>query len=388
MTGAGDGVLQGVGISGVCTVLPAGGIDFVQEMTSLGVPLPEVEKAARLSGLSRRRIAPPDVTAVDLCTRAAQELLVALGEGRPDPDVVLFVSQSPDYPLPASACIVQGRLGLRRSCMCLDMNGGCAGYVNGLLTGMSLLAGGGARSVLLLVGDTQGRFLDPENRVTAPLFGDAGTATLLERREADVAASFAWGTDGSGSEALTIPGGGSRIPVVQGEAGDAPFNAVVRDAKGNPWTLGDYGQLWMDGVAVFGFGVTTVPRHVKAHCAKAGIEPGSLEMLVLHQANRMMMETIANKAGVPLGRVPMETLSRYGNLGAASIPAVLCDEFGGRRTPQGDVMLCGFGAGLAWASCILSLKGTLCLPPVTWDGQGLSREEAMARWHERFREAR
>jgi 3-oxoacyl-[acyl-carrier-protein] synthase-3 len=244
---------------------------------------------------------------------------------------------------------------------------------------------------MLLVGDTQGRFLNPDNRVTAPLFGDAGTATLLEKSPGAVM-SFHWGSDGAKYESLIIPGGGAKLPPRREEGPDASFNAVIADARGNPWTLGDYGCLWMDGVGVFGFGVNVVPAHIKEHLTLVGLNPEDLDCLALHQANRLMLKTIAQKCRVPLEKTPIKTLSRYGNLGAASIPALLCDEFAGSDTPPAKIMLCGFGAGLSWASCLLSLEETLFAAPVTLEEAEFNRPyedkaTSVENWHKHFAEA-
>ena len=153
----------------------------------------------------------------------------------------------------------------------------------------------------------------------------------------------------------------------------------------------------MDGVGVFSFGVSVVPAHIKEHLALAGLAPQDLDSLILHQANRLMLETIAKKCRVPLSRTPMKTLARYGNLGAASIPALLCDEFGryggaslpADKAPPTKAMLCGFGAGLSWASCLLSLEKTLFMPPSTLKktDYGNDRGTSIQNWHKRFADA-
>ncbi|MDR1776450.1 MAG: ketoacyl-ACP synthase III [Desulfovibrio sp.] len=388
---------EGVRVAAVIAVLPADEIVFEREMLARGFSAGEARKAARLSGLERRRVAPTGVTAADICAVAAKTLLDDPREngnaGSENPedavDALFFVSQSPDCLLPATSSILHGRLGLPAACACMDLNSGCAGYVMGLLACASLVACGAARRALLLTGDTQARFLNPDNRVTAPLFGDAGTATLLEKGGKDETMSFLWGGDGARYESLIIPGGGARIPPQAGEGPDAPFNAVITDGLGNPWTLGEYGQLWMDGLAVFSFGVSTVPAHIRRHLDLLGIGPQELDRLALHQANRLMLETIAQKCGLPLDKVPMNTLSRYGNLGAASIPVLLCDEFAAANIPLRKVMLCGFGAGLSWASCVLGLEKTRFSPPLTLTEAdfGEDRQTAIRRWHERFASA-
>ena len=385
-------------LAAVSAVVPEQTVNLEDELSYYGGSLDKARRLSDVSGLATRRIAPEGVTASDMCVQAARNLFAAREVHKGEIGALLFVSHSPDYLLPASAAIQQNVLELPSSCAAMDMNVGCAGFVKGLWTASGLVESGACSKVLLLVGDTPNRFLDPANRVTSPVFGDAGTAALIERRPDNsvgspgkgTVMSFLLGSDGGKHEALVIPGGGSRIPQKADEGPDAPFNRKVTDSRGNPWTLGDYCQIWMDGMAIYAFGVSVVPPHIRKHLELAGTDTAHLDALLLHQANKVIIEGIAKKTGMPLSRVPYETLPKYGNLGSSSIPALICEHYGpggaGEHEARGKVMLCGFGAGLAWGSCLLSLEDTAITPvrEYAMPDRVSSRDERIAYWHDKF----
>lgn len=376
-----------VRLAALSAVIPTREVVLEDEAGYYGANLEKLRLTSRVSGLEKRRVAPDGMTASDLCAAAATRLFAALDIDPASVDALFFVSQTPDYQLPATAAILHSRLGLAPGGTVMDMNVGCAGFPQGLLLAAGLVEAGACRRALVLVGDTIARFLDPANRVTAPVFGDAGTAALLEHEPGSPGMSFLPGADGSGFESLIIPGGGSRIPNRADEGPDSPFNRTVQDAEGNPWTLGGYGRMRMNGMAVFTFGVTRIPQHIKRHLGLAGLAAGDLDRLFLNQTNRLMLETIARKSGVAEEKTPWSTLPRYGNQGAASLPVVICDQLGQGSGPRNRVLICGFGAGLAWTSCLLSLEHTRILPVAELpdDGTRPTRDEQIASWHARFK---
>lgn len=395
-----------VRLAALSAVVPRDAVRIEDELRYFGGDLEQAKRLTRVSGLDIRRKAPEGVTASDLCASAAERLFRETGVDRSSIGAVLFVSHSPDYPLPASASILQHRLGLSTECAALDMNVGCAGFVHGFWMASGLVQSGACATVLLLVGDTPARFADPDNRTVAPVFGDAGTAALIVHEPGKDAGSlsFLLANNGARNEALIIPGGGSRIPYRADEGPDAPFNATVKDAKGNPWGMGGYCTIWMDGMSIYSFGVTTVPPHIAEHLARRGMEAESLDALFLHQANKIMVETIGRKCGLPPAKVPFETMPLYGNLASSSIPALLCAHYAkggagaknetgakdgaGVNEARGTVMLCAFGAGLAISSCILSLEKTRFLPvgEFTADADSPARDDLIAYWHGKFAE--
>lgn len=383
-------VFPNVALTAVSAVVPADAVSLEDELEYYDGSLERARRLSEVSGLSTRRLAPEGVTASDLCIRAAEQLLEARPDARDGIGALIFVSHSPDYMLPASAALQQHALGLAADCATMDMNVGCAGFVKGLWVASGLIQSRACSKVLLLVGDTPNRFLNPANRVTSPVFGDAGTAALLERSGNSPPMSFLLGSDGGRYEALVVPGGGSRIPLRREDGPDAEVNRTVADARGNPWTLGGYCQIWMDGMGIYTFAMSVVPRHIKRHLELAGRSVQDLDALLLHQANKVIIEGIAKKTGMAPDRVPYETLPRYGNLGSSSIPALICEHYAptgeGRDAPRGNVMLCAFGAGLAWGSCLLSLEHTVILPvhDYTPPDDLPTREERIAYWHGKF----
>lgn len=387
-------VLHKVSLSAVSAVLPPGRVSVEDELQYYGGDAERARKIALASGLHTRRTAGPDVTASDLCVQAAEHLLNDCGVDRKDIGALFFISHSPDYFLPATASIQQHLLGLPSGCLTMDMNVGCTALVNSLWIAGGLIASGACAKALLLLGETPTRFLDPANRVTLPVFGDGGTAVLLERDEAAPPMSFLFGTDGGKFEALAIPGGGSRIPQRQNEGPDSPFNAVVRDGKGNPWRLGGYGNIWMDGMAIYSFGVSVVPKHIRRHLAEEGLEPGDLDYLLMHQANKVINDQIVRKLGLDPARAPGESLGRYGNMGGASIPALICEHFAPGGEGEGRLaalegartMICGFGVGLTWGSCLLAMNSCRALPVRDYvpPPHQRTRDEHIAHWHTIF----
>ncbi|MDR2573209.1 MAG: ketoacyl-ACP synthase III [Desulfovibrio sp.] len=377
-------VISGVRLSALGVVVPSNNLSLHDELAHFDNNPEKARRMSELSGLATRRIAPPGVTAADLCADAAERLLE--GRDKNGTGMIIFVSHSPDYMLPASASILQHRLDLPSSCGALDMNVGCAGFVNGLWMAASLIASGAVKKTLLLVGDTPARFADPDNRVVAPVFGDAGTAALLEAAPGEDM-NFCLANDGTKHQALVIPGGGARIPFSAADSPADPAARLVRDGKNTPWTLGGYCRIWMDGAAIYSFGVSVVPRHIRKHLEKCGLATGAVRRLFLHQANKIMVEAIARKSGFSPEQTPFDCLGRYGNLGSSSIPAQMCAHFAdGEREARQQVMLCAFGAGLAASSCILSLENTDIRPVREYSPpkNHPSRDDNIRHWHEKF----
>lgn len=369
-------------------VVPSEEIALRNELQYYNDSPEQVQRITDLSGFERRRIAPEGVTAADLCVQAAERILSESGVAREEIDAVLFISESPDYPVPATAALLQTRLGLARHCAAFDMTAACTGYIHALWVASGLIESGACRQVLICAGNATARFYNPANRIIAPLFGDAGSATLCARTEQETLLSFSLGNDGTGAELFMVPGGGARIPPVPQDGPDSPFNRSVSDASGNPWTLGGYAQCWMNGMDLFRAVVSTVPGHIQAHLDNARCSVNTLDALVLHQGNRLMVETIAKKVGIPAAKSPWSTLARYGNQMCASLPSVLCDQFVERLAmPQPlRVMLCGYGAGFSWGSCLLETSGVKCCGVQNYipTEPMLDRDQRIAYWHQIF----
>ena len=379
-----------VALTAISTVVAGHKISIENELEFFSGDPAQAKRFAAVSGLHTRRRADDDVTASDMCAQAAKNLLQRTDASTHDIGAILFASHSADYLLPASAAILQHKLGLPRTCVAMDINAGCAGFVNALWMAASLVASGACKKVLLLAGDTPGRFQPAANRVVGPIFGDAGTAALIEYSEAPSTMSFSFGTDGSKHEALIIPGGGSRIPYIDSQGADSPFNQTVSDGKGNPWTLGRYCSIWMDPMGIYTFSTAVVPPHIQKHLKSEKLEAKDMGRLFLHQANKIIVDSIAKKVGISKDRVPDESLRLYGNLGVSSIPALICAHYtqnGSEPSLTGhkNSMLCSFGAGLSWASAILSLDKTVVLPVCDYIKEKTeSRAKRIEYWHSKF----
>lgn len=322
-------------IVGVVSCVPQRLVDNSDFLAKFGDKANEI---AKMTGVLERRWVAPGQTTADLCEAAARSLMEELGWTAESVDAVIFVSQTPDYRLPATACALHGRLGLSPGAIAYDVNLGCSGYPYGLWMAMSAIQTGAADRVLLLVGDTISKTVDPEDRSTAMLFGDAGTATAIERGAGG--ASFVLGSDGRGERNLIIPQGAYR-------SADSGFE-----------TLGDrrLDALYMDGGEIFNFTLKAVPALVQTTIEHGGVPVEDYDAFCFHQANAFMVKHLIKKAKLPVEKVPIN-IDRYGNTSSASIPLLMTTDLA-ERLKSGSTRLAmfGFGVGYSWASAALELE--------------------------------
>lgn len=298
-----------------------------------------VNDVVKMIGVEKRRWADEGTTTRDLCRVAGKRLLDGLEWDPASVDALIFVSQTPDYRLPATACALQAELGLSTSCIAFDINLGCSGYPYALWLGMTMIQSGAARRVLLAVGDTVTRMVDPQDRATAMLFGDAGTMTALEVSADAAQAHFVLGTDGRGASNLIVPEGGFR----NGAAADP------RLKERNP------ACLFMDGGEIFNFTLRAVPPLVARTIGLAGLPVESYSAFLFHQANRFMLNHLAKKAKLPAERVPIN-IGEFGNTSSASIPLLLTTSMRSQLLERGGrVAMFGFGVGYSWGAVSLDL---------------------------------
>jgi len=302
------------------------------------------EKIMAKTGIATRHIAADGQTAGDLAEAAARRLF-ASGACTPDNiDFLILCTQAPDYFLPTTACVLQHRLGIPRNTGAIDINLGCSGFVYGLSLAKGLIETGSARSVLLLTADTYSKFIHPLDRSVRTLFGDGAAATLVGAADAGQGGSigpFVFGTDGRGADKLIVEAGGFRTP-----ANEATSVETI-DHSGNVRTRG---HLFMDGGEVMAFSLTEVPKAVQALLDKSGISRDSVDLFVLHQANRFMLEALRKKLKLPEDRVPI-LMQECGNTVSSTIPLALKSLHEAGRLPQGTrAMLVGFGVGYSWAA--------------------------------------
>lgn len=286
------------------------------------------------TGILERRV--DDLTTSDLCIPAAEQLIADLGWNKSDINVLIFVSQTTDYYLPATACIIQNKLGLSKECYAEDIVLGCSGWVYGLSNAVSLLQSGG--KALLLAGDAK-RHVDTEDA----LFGFAGTVTALEYSEGTDGFKFHFGTDGSGFDAIIIPDGGSRNQITEDS-----FKEEIIDGK-------KYNRLQtrMKGMDVFSFGITTAPKSVKKLAEHFCFDYSAADFLVLHQANMKMNNMIIKKLKFEPEKAP-SCMYHFGNTSSASIPLTIVTELSSRKNLFTKWICCGFGVGLSWGTVYFS----------------------------------
>ncbi|MBC2594325.1 ketoacyl-ACP synthase III [Ruficoccus amylovorans] len=310
-----------------------------------------VANIAKLSGVTERRVADPGVTSVDLAECAARRLMEAQGVAPESIDFVLFATQTGDYQLPASACVLHGRLGLAKNCGALDIGLGCSAFPYALSVANGLIATGVARRVLLINADTLTKVIHPRDRGLVPLHGDGAVATLLEPASGEAGLlGFELGTDGSGGEHLMIPASGARHPR------SAETAREIEDETGSVHTQE---HLQMNGPAVFQFSIRETPAALKRAFEKWNIAPGDLDLLVLHQANRMMLDLIYKKAGLGPEQ-QFFFLEKIGNMSGASSPMALAEAWrSGRLKPGTLVAVAAFGVGLSWGVALMRLPETL-----------------------------
>lgn len=303
-----------------------------------------VEKIAEKVGVNERRVAASDETATDLAVRAAERLFTNGTVDRRDIDFVLFCTQSPDYKLPPSACIIQDRLGLSTRCGAFDFNLGCSGYEYGLAVAKGLVAAGIAANILLLTGETYTKYLHPRDKGNRTIFGDAATATVVSQEGFAEIGEFVLGTDGSGAGSLIVRSGGARMPTA--------VDDLTYDEGGNPASSD---HLYMDGQEIFGFTLTKVPKMVKEVLVKNNLKMEEADLFIFHQANRYMLEHLRKKLKIDesLFFINME---KIGNTVSSTIPIALCSARQ-QGILRGNILLAGFGVGLSWGGTILKIQG-------------------------------
>jgi 3-oxoacyl-[acyl-carrier-protein] synthase-3 len=335
--------LTGVALRGICTAVPSG-----VARTADYTLLTEAERAkfAAGTGIEQRRVAAPGQFTSDLCIAAAEELLARLDWDRASVQALVMITQTGDHPVPATAIIVQHKLGLPTGCAAFDINLGCSSYPYGLAVLGSMMRTLGLRRALLLVGDVSTRLCSYNDKSSWPLFGDAGSATALELDEGAAPIHFDLNSDGAGKDAIIVEAGGlaSRKPAT------ADGFAEVELAPG---IARHPSHLQLKGADIFSFAIGAVPPSIRRVLERAGWELDSVDHVVLHQANKMINDFIRKKVGYPAEKA-IGTLKDYGNTSSVSIPLTLCAS-APALADGGRVLLCGFGVGLSWASATLVL---------------------------------
>lgn len=303
------------------------------------------EKILEKTGIRERRIAGPEETALDLGVAASERLFACGAISRDQIDFLIFCSQAPDYILPSSACLMQDRLCLPKSIGALDINLGCSGFVYGLSLAAGLIAAGSAASVLLVTADTYSKFIHERDRSVRTLFGDGAAATLIVADSSGPSIGpFVFGTDGRGAKNLVVETGGARTPR------SPETGAIAEDEFGN---LRSRDNLYMNGSAVMNFTLREVPRTWTSLKIRAGLEDQDIDYVVLHQANRFMLDALVKKLRISPEKTPY-FFENIGNTVSSTIPFVLENMLLNQGISRGSkIALLGFGVGLSWAGGLI-----------------------------------
>ncbi len=343
---------KGVGITALSACVPRN----ISDNSELGylIPESEIQKTVNSIGIHQKRYVDEDVTASDLCGKAAEQLLADNNIDKNSIDMLLFMSQLPDYRIPATAPILQHRLGLPVTTAAMDLSLGCSGSVYSLSAAMAYASLNGINRVLLLVGDTLSKLVNKMDKVDAPLYGDAGTATLVEKVDDDFESVFILCSDGEGENAVKIKAGGGRHMTTA--------ENLKEHVESDGSIISD-NEVFMNGMEVFNFVMRRAPRSIKDLCEICSLDLGSVGNLILHQSNKFMTDFIARRIKYPLERVPY-CLDRYGNTSAPSIPLTICSELRGKELS--GAIISGFGAGLSWGTAYISLANCKISPVIEY----------------------
>lgn len=317
----------------------------VLDNEALAAEFPEwsVEKISAKTGIDRRHIAEPDEYASDLAVRAGKALFERRGVDPAAVEYLIVCTQSPDYFLPSTACIVQDALGLPTSAGATDITLGCSGYIYALGLAKGLIESGQVSNVLVITTDTYSKFINTADKSVRTIFGDGAAATFVtDDGSVDSITAITYGTDGSGAKSLIVPSGGLR-----------DGNALQPKADVGRRTLQAEGyDLFMDGPEIFTFTLAVVPESVDKILAKADLELDDIDLFVFHQANAFMLDHLRKKLGVPEERF-FVALAESGNTVSSTIPIALAEaEKSGALVPGMRVMLLGFGVGLSWGGLV------------------------------------
>lgn len=335
--------LTGVRLAGLASAVPQDTLTVADDALNFGDA--DAKRISESTGVSKRYVVSNGLCTSDLCFSAGERLLTELGWSRDSVDVLIFVSQTPDYLLPATSCSLHGRLNLSTRCAAFDINLGCSGFIYGFWLASNLIASGSARRVLLLVGDTISRIVSPRDRATAPLFGDAGTATALESDVNAPAMVFELGTDGTGQEHLIVPAGAFRQPRTE--------HTLQRTEREGGNIRSDE-DLFMNGAEIFSFTLRVVPKLIKSVMDAADWSTEDVDAWIMHQANRFMLQHLIKRMKLPADKAIL-AIEEYGNTSSASIPLAMTHSLSKRLMNEKlNLMMVGFGVGFSWGAIALT----------------------------------
>lgn len=302
------------------------------------------DKLTSKIGIKKRNIAKNEEFASDLAVAAALKLFDEKVIDRNEIDFLILCTQSPDYLLPSTSCIIQDRLGLPTTCGAFDFNLGCSGFVYGLSIAKGLIESGSAKNILLLTADTYSKYINPLDRSVRVLFGDAASATLISSKHSseELIGPFVFGTDGSGKDNLIVHAGGLREPLTnENQINETDEYSNTRSRA----------NLYMNGPEIFNFTLKEVPKSFNALLEKSKLTLDDYDKFIFHQANKFMLEHLRKKVGIDEKKFPIFVES-CGNTVSSTIPIVIKNELINKNIVSGNrIMLLGFGVGYSWAAC-------------------------------------
>ena len=335
---------SGVGISGLAAAVPRNVIKNLEYTEYF--PAEDVKEVVDKIGIYERRFAGPDMCSSDLCFAAAEKLISDMAISKKEIDLLVFVSQTPDYRMPATSIILQHRLGLPHSTIAFDLTLGCSGFIYGMSVIYSMMERSGLRKALLLDGETRSKVYSPKDRKTAFIFGDGGVAALIERDEKFGKSYFSLNSDGSKEDLIKMNAGGYRNP-----SSLETLKEKVVDEHGN---IRSEEHGYMNGGDVFNFVIKEIPSDIKNIMALTGLDQSRLDYFVFHQANDFINNYLAKKLKLDTSKVP-STIAKYGNTSSVSIPLTIVSELKDKLTDK-KLLISGFGVGMTWASAIFKFK--------------------------------
>ncbi len=334
------------GIAGLAAAVPAHTIDNYAYTAHFDAA--SVKEIVDKTGIRERRFAPEGMCASDLCYAAADRLITDMNIDRQTIDLLIFVSQTPDYRMPATSVLLQNRLGLAKTTAAFDINLGCSAFVYGLSVAFAMMQTGGFRRALLLDGETRSRIYHPKDRKTAFLFGDGGVAAIIENDARYGDSYFSLNTDGSKESLIKMDAGGYRNP-----SSPETLKEKVVDEYGNIRT-DEHG--YMNGADVFNFVLLEIPGNIKTILRHAGTTAEEVDYFLFHQANSYMNGYLAKKLKLPDEKVP-SCIEYFGNTSSVSIPLTMVSQMKETLPQPHKLLLSGFGVGMSWASCVLASPG-------------------------------
>lgn len=335
-----------VEVKGMVCVLPENHINIDDEIKYYENKK-KLERNKKILGLGTRHVVPDGVTGIDLCKKAAEVLIERLGIDKEEIDTLIVASINHDYLGNSDACIIQGELGFSEECACFDMSGlGCTDAIYSLWVGHSLVESGASKKCLVLEGSLSSQITDPRNRNSNMLFGDAGSAILLERTDKDNPSYFHLESRGKDWKKIVSPAGGFKFPIREDI-----IDIEIKDPEGNPIRLWD---STMQGTEIFKFAIENAPKSINKILTFAEKSKEDIDFFAIHQANGQIVRTVINHSRVPKDKASAETFTKFGNCGGTSVLVNYCDQMKGKENE--NVLLIAFGVGLSTSSVVLNLK--------------------------------